>query len=96
MARIPSLLSAAAELALLSGEDDFRNAIRLSDIEKAFLALVIEGLDDPQIAGRMGIPEFLIRNICGTIAEKLALRAFLPAPAGTGKRINPFIILSAD
>lgn len=86
MPRIPSLISAAAEFALMSGEEAFRIAIRFTGRERKFLALLFEGLGDHQIAGRMGIPEFLIGSLSGSIAEKLALRAFLPAPAGSSEK----------
>ena len=72
-----SLFSQVTEHALLKGKRNLTAAIRMTGREKEVIALIVEGMSNKQIAGRLNIATFTVKSHVHNILEKLALHSRL-------------------
>lgn len=75
-----SLFSQVTEHALLKGKRNLKGAIRMREREKEIIAMIVDGMSNKQIAGRLNIAMFTVKNHVHNILEKLALQSRLQIP----------------
>ena len=72
-----SLFFQIAEHALLKGKRNLRGATRMTQREKEIIALIVEGMSNKEIAGKLNIATFTVKSHVHNILEKLALHSRL-------------------
>jgi DNA-binding NarL/FixJ family response regulator len=79
---LPSLMTSSlffqiAEHALLKGKRNLRGATRMTQREKEIISLIVEGMSNKEIAGKLNIATFTVKSHVHNILEKLALHSRL-------------------
>jgi DNA-binding NarL/FixJ family response regulator len=79
---LPSLMTSSlffqiAEHALLKGRRNLRGATRMTQREKEIISLIVEGMSNKEIAGKLNIATFTVKSHVHNILEKLALHSRL-------------------
>ncbi|MDD8018798.1 MAG: response regulator transcription factor [Bacteroidota bacterium] len=72
-----SLFFQVAEYALLKGKRNLKSAVRMTEREKEVIALIVDGMSNKQIGGRLNIATFTVKSHVHNILEKLALQSRL-------------------
>jgi DNA-binding NarL/FixJ family response regulator len=72
-----SLFFQIAEHALLKGRRNLRGATRMTQREKEIISLIVEGMSNKEIAGKLNIATFTVKSHVHNILEKLALHSRL-------------------
>jgi DNA-binding NarL/FixJ family response regulator len=72
-----SLFFQVAEHALLKGKRNLNGATRMTQREKEIIALIVDGMSNKQIAGKLNIATFTVKSHVHNILEKLALHSRL-------------------
>jgi DNA-binding NarL/FixJ family response regulator len=81
-----SLFTEIVESALASGQDIPDNSIQLTSREREVVSLISEGLSNKEIAQRLHIATFTVKNHVHNILEKLALNTRLQIAAFSRKQ----------
>ena len=79
---LPSLMTSSlffqiAEHALLKGKRNLRGATRMTQREKEIISLIVDGMSNKEIAGKLNIATFTVKSHVHNILEKLALHSRL-------------------
>jgi DNA-binding NarL/FixJ family response regulator len=72
-----SLFTQVTEHALMKGSKYIRNDIRMTQREKEIIALIVEGMSNKQIAGKLSVATFTVKSHVHNILEKLAFHSRL-------------------
>jgi DNA-binding NarL/FixJ family response regulator len=72
-----SLFFQVAEHALLKGKRSLRGATRMTEREKEIIALIVDGMSNKQIAGKLNIATFTVKSHVHNMLEKLELHSRL-------------------
>ncbi len=78
-----SLFSRVIENALKKGKDNPTTAVRMTAREREIVLLIAEGLSNKEIAGRLTIAPYTVKNHVHNILEKLALHSRLQIAMST-------------
>ena len=79
---LPSLMTSSlffqiAEHALLKGKRNLQGATRMTQREKEIISLIVDGMSNKEIAGKLNIATFTVKSHVHNILEKLALHSRL-------------------
>ncbi len=72
-----SLFSQVAQYAILKGKRNLKVATRMTNREKDVIALIVEGMSNKEIGGKLNIATFTVKSHVHNIMEKLALHSRL-------------------
>jgi two-component system nitrate/nitrite response regulator NarL len=72
-----SLFTQVTEHALSKGKRNLRESVRMTEREKEIIALIVDGLSNKEIAGKLSIATFTVKSHVHNILEKLALHSRL-------------------